>query len=764
VSSILPASVNSVAITRTGKTCITSFSELYVAAPAGVWERRPSLPGNPPISIYCMKLDPVEPEKLYLGTSQGVYVTPDFGASWSTLNNGLTMDSWGNLYDILSLVFAPQNPQILYAGTNEGILKSVNGGLNWSLVTSVCRNVMTLEVDPLAPDTVYAGSDSYEGGIYRTVDAGLNWEPLGLSGKKVRAIALRTTAPRLLYAGTRKDVFTYGDLYMSEDNGQSWTVVRNGCTYGSVQSVLLGIGSPDAVVLGTEDGIYRSEDRGTTWSTLNSALVESGEIYKIDVDPQAPNRLLVGYGSFFYKTNDAGASWRTVTAPEGFSIGRIARAPWNPRVIYGILNDHSLAVSEDSGESWSRLTSTGLSTNFGIQTLALHPTDPSVLYVLHGGLGVAKSTDQGQTWQYRNTGLPESRFGKALAIDPEQPDVLYVSLELRGIYRTTDGGTTWNDANAGLTSINFNQIVINPAVPSTVYASALRIKDTTYPLAWGPGGVYRSTDRGLSWTRCSPNLAPGDDILTLTVDPGQPSAIYAGTDRGELLVSFNEATDWQSFSPAPPDNTSGYRPLSISNSIPRMVYLGTQQGVYSLVPQTFTDVPRSHLFYMNVEKIAARAITAGCESTAYCPDSPVTRAQMSVFLLKAKYGATYAPPAATGMFTDVPEGYWARAWIERLAVEGITAGCGSGMYCPEAPVTRAQMAVFLLKMKYGNSYVPPDPTGTFSDARDGYWAQAWIEQLAREGITAGCGSGTFCPDQPVTRGQMSVFLSKTLGF
>ena len=70
---------------------------------------------------------------------------------------------------------------------------------------------------------------------------------------------------------------------------------------------------------------------------------------------------------------------------------------------------------------------------------------------------------------------------------------------------------------------------------------------------------------------------------------------------------------------------------------------------------------------------------------------------MAVFLLRAKHGSGYAPPAATGVFADVEVGYWAAAWIEQFAAEGITAGCGNGNYCPEAEVTRAQMAVFLVR-------------------------------------------------------------------
>jgi hypothetical protein len=72
---------------------------------------------------------------------------------------------------------------------------------------------------------------------------------------------------------------------------------------------------------------------------------------------------------------------------------------------------------------------------------------------------------------------------------------------------------------------------------------------------------------------------------------------------------------------------------------------------------------------------------------------------MAIFLLKAKYGASYTPPAVGGDtgFGDVDTDHWAAKWIKQLAAEGITGGCGNGNYCPDTPITRAQMAVFLVK-------------------------------------------------------------------
>jgi len=191
----------------------------------------------------------------------------------------------------------------------------------------------------------------------------------------------------------------------------------------------------------------------------------------------------------------------------------------------------------------------------------------------------------------------------------------------------------------------------------------------------------------------------------------------------------------------------------------------TLQAAQWPVPTSpFTDVPDSHLFFPWIEKIFVRRITAGCATDLYCPDTGVSRAQMAVFLEKGMRGSTYLPPAATGHFDDVPADHWAAGWIEQLSTDGITAGCGATAYCPDQIVSRAQMAVFLLKAKHGRDYTPPAPTGLFLDVPTSHWAGAWIEQLSIEGITAGCGGGSFCPDSPVTRGQMAVFLSNTFGY
>jgi IPT/TIG domain/S-layer homology domain len=183
----------------------------------------------------------------------------------------------------------------------------------------------------------------------------------------------------------------------------------------------------------------------------------------------------------------------------------------------------------------------------------------------------------------------------------------------------------------------------------------------------------------------------------------------------------------------------------------------------------FLDVPESEGFHDYIETIFRLGITAGYGNGYYGINDSVTRAQMAVFILKASHAPGFAPPPCTGIFNDVectPNRAFAVDWIEELFHEGITVGCDVDKYCPDEPVTRAHMAVFLLKAEHGSGHTPPPCTGIFSDVEctpNRAFAVDWIEQLFTEGITAGCDINLYCPDQSSTRGQMAVLLVKTFG-
>jgi hypothetical protein len=164
----------------------------------------------------------------------------------------------------------------------------------------------------------------------------------------------------------------------------------------------------------------------------------------------------------------------------------------------------------------------------------------------------------------------------------------------------------------------------------------------------------------------------------------------------------------------------------------------------------FGDVPAHHTHHDAIEAIAVRRITEGCAPGLYCPNDPVNRAQMASFLVRA----LNLPAASGSPFRDVSTGPHAAA-VSALARSGITSGCRSDRYCPGNHVTRAQMATFLVR-----GYGIPRAADRFPDVDGRSEHASAIGGLARAGISTGYGDGTYRPQQPVSRAEMAALLSR----
>jgi len=185
------------------------------------------------------------------------------------------------------------------------------------------------------------------------------------------------------------------------------------------------------------------------------------------------------------------------------------------------------------------------------------------------------------------------------------------------------------------------------------------------------------------------------------------------------------------------------------------------------VTQTFVDVTLADPQFGYVEFMYQAGFTNGCSASplAYCPFNPVTRGEMAAFLERSKHGANFTKTPTGTVFTDVPAAAPFAGYIEQLFADGITNGCGPGpAYCPNDPVTRAQMAKFLLITKCGGGYTPATPASSpFSDVPLSNTLLPYIKKLYDLGITLGCATAPlrYCPNDPVTRGTMAVFIYRT---
>ena len=270
-------------------------------------------------------------------------------------------------------------------------------------------------------------------------------------------------------------------------------------------------------------------------------------------------------------------------------------------------------------------------------------------------------------------------------------------------------------------------------------------------------------------------VASGSAVHTFTIENTGPADLLL-TDSPKVQISGTHAGDFSVASqPSSPVTSGGGTTTFTITFDPNAVGLSSaevsianndsDENPYTFAIQgtglddTFSDVDPSHWAYLYIEAIAGAGLTGGYPDGTYRPENQVTRSEMAVFLLNA-LGITPGPLSGVPSFSDI-DGHWAEIYIEELYDQNITGGYPDGTYRPENRVTRAEMAVFLLK---GMGVTPPPMDGSdpFTDINL-HWAEIFIEELYDQGVTGGYPDDTYRPENRVTRAEMAVFLVNAFG-
>ena len=134
---------------------------------------------------------------------------------------------------------------------------------------------------------------------------------------------------------------------------------------------------------------------------------------------------------------------------------------------------------------------------------------------------------------------------------------------------------------------------------------------------------------------------------------------------------------------------------------------------------------------------------------------------MAVFIVRSVMGGDNFTYTQTPYFTDVPANNLYFPWIQKMQDLGIAVPCSASQFCPDTPVTRGIMAVLIIRGRYGWPTPANYPTAPlFTDVGTGHPYFPWVQKMKQLGVTSGCGPATYCPDDPVTRGQMAVFIMR----
>ena len=750
-------------------------------------------------------IDPSDYQTLYLGTSSsGLWKSIDGGATWFAASQGL-------LYPITSQpaidpvdpshLLLPNNLYYTDVGGGVGtVLESDDAGASWHPASASLSSAYFTAVvfDPGSPGTVWASS--YGQGVFRSDDFGDTWAPAS-QGLADLGVGTLVAAPGgILLAGSSS-----GGPARSNDGGGSWNPASVG--FSASRSILLsaGVSDPDLIFvsgLTPSAGIWRTIDGGQTWIGGGSGLTPAAEGRGIAVDPSNGSvayfcQFVAGsQAPLVFKTVDGGASWVSIAA--NFPIDSalsLAVDPSDSQVVFagGVRNFHR---SGDGGTTWTPAT-----TQIQVTSRILARGGGLPLIALAGGFPVGQpyiSADGGDTWAPATAGLTAGIM--SLAGDPSNGSRLFAGSVGQGAFVSTDGGASWSPTGGALPTAALTALAVDPTDPSHLVAGTTSYFIGPYPSQ----GVLESHDSGATWAPLDHGL---DNLPALEI-----SDLLFSPDGQTLHVAALDGVHEYSYAPTPPPVPTAATPFSgptaggtafaiggsgFQSGATVLVGAAAASGVLVMNASTITattppgtsgaadlvvlnadgqfetlrrafvydyeDVPPSSSFHAAVASLARAGVTVGCGPGLFCPNDALTRGQMAVFLERAIHGADVQLPSPPGGFTDVlacsPEG----VYILQLAFEGVTVGCGTGIYCPDAPSTRAQGAVFILKAEHGATYTPPPATGdVFEDVPADAFAAGFIEQLAAEGITVGCGDGRFCPDDPLTRAQVAAYIIGSL--
>ncbi len=413
-----------------------------------------------------------------------------------------------------------------------------------------------------------------------------NW---GDTSGRINAIAISPADPRIVLLGG-----STGGVWRSEDGGETFQPVSDDQVDLAVGYLAFAPSQPNIVYAGMGDahggyngsGVLRSTDAGKTWTRVNNATLPApGRIFRLEVDPNDPNRVYVAQfayqsgndlfaGGVFVST-DGGVNWtRTL-----FGLPRdLVIHPTNPRTLYVGLNRvdrpanqaAGLYRSTDGGDTWERIYTSPYATTQDIR-VAVTPADPNRIYVYLGGLPqgstareirLTTSRDGGASWETRrlNEVVDAGQFGynTYFYVDPAQADTLYIGS--RDVYKSVNGGVNWTNLNNSFSvSGRYNPLVSN-AHPDQ-HSLAFLPGNSNVLFIGNDGGLYKSEDAGRTFRSKNQTLSLSQ-FVGLAIDPRNPHISLAGAqDNGTQMRMPNG--EWEeiisgdggqcAFSPTDPD-------------------------------------------------------------------------------------------------------------------------------------------------------------------------------------------------------------------
>ena len=535
---------------------------------------------------------PSEPNVFYVGAVDGgVWKTNDFGRTWHPIFDHEPTGSIG------ALVVSPSNPNIIYVGSGEGLqrpdlsigdgmYKSINGGKTWTRIgLRQSQQISAMAIDPHDPNRVFVAVAGHpygpnpERGIFRTLDGGKTWQKVlyinpNIGGNDVR---IDPQNPNIVYAGlwdSRLGPWENGQfngtdagIYKSTDGGTTWKKLSGGLPDDIIQAyIAIAPSRPSrlfaSVALPGKVQLYRSDDAGLTWHTVTNdprpkERIGGGDLPMPAIDPENPNVFYMT-SIVTWKSTDGGHTWNALRgAPGGDDYQNIWINPTNPKIIC-LVGDQGALVTVNGGQTWSSWYNQPTAQIYHVEA------DNSFPYRLCGGQQESGSVciqtrgNDGEI-NFRNwhpVGAEEYGY---VAPDPLNPNIVYGG-KLTKWFRST--GQVQNVLpkplrNGGYRAIRTEPVMFSPIDPHLLYFAA--------------NTLWVTSDGGNSWKQISPDLSrktwpipsvvgvysnqpaaqPKDRgvIYALAPSPLELDRIWAGTDDGLIWLTTDGGKHWNNVTP-----------------------------------------------------------------------------------------------------------------------------------------------------------------------------------------------------------------------
>ena len=669
----------------------------------------------------CVEGVPDRPDTFYFGgAGGGVWRTDDAGETWVPLFQHESAASIG------AIAIAPSNPDVLYVGTGQvdtrydiasgrGVFRSDDGGRSWrSLGLADTRAIGRILVDARNPDTALVAAFGHifgpnrERGVFRTTDGGKSWQKTLFVSENTGAVDLASD-PRdasIVYAGVwqarnypwlsyfQPVIGPESGIYKSTDGGKTWKRVSgSGWPAGEIGRIGLAVAGDgrvyatigfDAASSGSvkgdlPGGLYRSDDGGNTWKKTNGDTAFSSNYFgRVCVDPRDPDTVYIPSQSI-RRSRDGGTTFEIFKgAPGGDDYHYYWINPKHPDHM-ATASDQGTVVSVNGGKSWSSWYNQPTGQFYH---LAADNRFPYWIYSGQqdsGTVGIASRSDYGAL-SYREwhpVGGEERDYDIP---DPQDPDIVYCS-SLGGSLARFDARTgqstpiaphVANTYGKRATEVKYRYTWITPLAVSPL---------PPYALYMGSQFLFRSTDRGASWSTISPDLSgavPGTKgcsgaitlenarpcgfgvIYSIALSDKREGEIWVGTDDGRVQMTENGGASWSDVTPAGVSPWSKIASLDLSPLEP-----GT---AYAAVDDQRLDDFHPHAYRTHDGGKSWTSIAAGLPDDGFLD---VVRAD------PAKKGLLYAG-TESGVFVSFDDGdHWQSlklnfptAWVRDLLVHG----------------------------------------------------------------------------------------------